>query len=59
MEWRLTNISSRIDMTSVKRILLYPEAIREALDQEMEKDPTVFVMGLGVDDPKIRSPADL
>ncbi len=39
-------------MSSVERILLYPEAIREALDQEMERDPAVFVMGLGVDDPK-------
>ncbi len=38
--------------SSVERILLYPEAIREALEQEMERDPTVFVMGLGVDDPK-------
>ncbi len=39
-------------MSSVERILLYPEAIREALEQEMERDPSVFVMGLGVDDPK-------
>ncbi|MDD4996939.1 MAG: transketolase C-terminal domain-containing protein [Syntrophales bacterium] len=36
----------------MERILAYPEAIREALEQEMEKDPAVFVMGLGVDDPK-------
>lgn len=39
-------------MSSVKRILTYPEAIREALDQEMERDPSVIVMGQGVDDPK-------
>jgi pyruvate/2-oxoglutarate/acetoin dehydrogenase E1 component len=39
-------------MPSVERILTYPEAIREALEQEMEKDPAVIVMGLGVDDPK-------
>lgn len=36
----------------MERILTYPEAIREALEQEMEKDPAVLVMGLGVDDPK-------
>lgn len=39
-------------MSFVERILTYLEAIREALDQEMERDPSVMVMGLGVDDPK-------
>lgn len=33
------------------RRLAYAEAIREALDQAMELDPTVYVMGQGVDDP--------
>lgn len=33
-------------------ILTYPEAVREATDQEMERDPSVIVLGLGVDDPK-------
>jgi len=36
----------------VKRILSYPEAIREAIEQEMERDPCVIVIGEGVDDPK-------
>ena len=36
----------------MERILTYPEAIREALEQEMERDPSVIVFGLGVDDPK-------
>jgi pyruvate/2-oxoglutarate/acetoin dehydrogenase E1 component len=36
----------------VERILSYPEAIREALDQEMERDPAIIVLGMGVDDPK-------
>ena len=36
----------------MERILQYTEAVREALDQEMESDPAVLVMGLGVDDPK-------
>ena len=36
----------------MQRILSYPDAIREALDQEMAKDDTVLVMGQGVDDPK-------
>jgi pyruvate dehydrogenase E1 component beta subunit len=33
------------------RILSYPEAIREALAQSLAHDPSVFVMGQGVDDP--------
>lgn len=33
------------------RRLSYAEAIREALDQTLELDPSVFVMGQGVDDP--------
>jgi pyruvate/2-oxoglutarate/acetoin dehydrogenase E1 component len=36
----------------MERILSYPEAIREALDQEMARDASVFVLGMGVDDPK-------
>jgi pyruvate/2-oxoglutarate/acetoin dehydrogenase E1 component len=36
----------------VERILSYPEAIREALDQEMTSDDSVILMGQGVDDPK-------
>src|SRR2546429_9078604 len=35
-----------------QRQLSYVEAIREALDQEMSRDPTIVVFGLGVDDPK-------
>jgi pyruvate/2-oxoglutarate/acetoin dehydrogenase E1 component len=34
------------------RILSYVEAVREAADQEMERDPSVIVFGLDVDDPK-------
>jgi pyruvate/2-oxoglutarate/acetoin dehydrogenase E1 component len=30
----------------------YVEAVREATDQEMERDPSVLVFGLDVDDPK-------
>lgn len=33
-----------------ERPLAYTEAIREALDQALEMDPRVFVMGQGVDD---------
>lgn len=36
----------------LKRILSYPEAIREALQQQMQFDPKVILMGQGVDDPK-------
>lgn len=34
------------------RSLSYIEAVREATDQEMARDPAVIVMGMGVDDPK-------
>jgi len=35
-----------------ERILQGAQAIREALDQSMDADPSVYVMGLGVPDPK-------
>jgi len=41
------------------RLLSYVDAIREAVDQEMAADPSVFVMGLDVDDHKgiqVRTP---
>jgi pyruvate/2-oxoglutarate/acetoin dehydrogenase E1 component len=34
------------------RTLSYVEAVREATDQEMERDPAVILFGLDVDDPK-------
>lgn len=36
----------------MERILTYPEAIKEGIEQEMERNPLVIVLGLGVDDPK-------
>jgi len=36
----------------MERTLSYAEAIHEAIEQEMTRDPSVIVMGLGVDDPK-------
>ncbi|MCK4821367.1 alpha-ketoacid dehydrogenase subunit beta [bacterium] len=36
----------------MERILNYPQAIREALEQEMARDPSVIIFGQGVDDPK-------
>jgi pyruvate/2-oxoglutarate/acetoin dehydrogenase E1 component len=38
--------------TRVERTLSYVDAIREATDQEMARDPSVVVFGLDVDDPK-------
>lgn len=35
-----------------KRVLTYVDAIRLALDEEMDRDPSVIVMGIGVDDHK-------
>lgn len=37
---------------SGQRIIKFGDAVREALHAAMEKDPSVFVMGLGVDDHK-------
>jgi pyruvate/2-oxoglutarate/acetoin dehydrogenase E1 component len=36
----------------MERSLTYVEAVREATDQEMERDDSVIVFGLDVDDPK-------
>lgn len=36
----------------MKRILNYPQAIREAIEQEMLRDKSVVVLGQGVDDPR-------
>ena len=36
----------------MERVLSYVEAVREATDQEMERDHSVIVFGLDVDDPK-------
>jgi pyruvate/2-oxoglutarate/acetoin dehydrogenase E1 component len=36
----------------MSRIISYVDAVREATHQEMERDPSVFIFGLDVDDPK-------
>lgn len=36
----------------MERFLSYPDAIREATEQEMDCNPSVIVLGQGVDDPK-------
>lgn len=36
----------------MERTLTYGAAIREATEQEMVRDPSVIVLGMGVDDPK-------
>lgn len=36
----------------MQRTLSFTDAVREALDQAMQADPSVLVMGLDVDDPK-------
>ncbi len=38
--------------TPQERLCSYVEALRESADQEMERDPSVLVFGLDVDDPK-------
>ena len=34
-----------------KRVLTYGQALREAMEQALKRDPNVFLMGEGVDDP--------
>ena len=55
MPWSRIKVESRepdfqTDAEVSGRIIPYAAAIREALDQAMEMDPNVFVMGQGVDD---------
>lgn len=40
------------DISAPPRTLSYVEAVREAADQEMDRDKSVLVFGLDVDDPK-------
>jgi pyruvate dehydrogenase E1 component beta subunit len=40
-----------IESGACKRVIAYPEAIREALQLVMKNDRRVFIMGQGVDDP--------
>ncbi|MDD5072239.1 MAG: transketolase C-terminal domain-containing protein [Candidatus Omnitrophica bacterium] len=45
-------ISSRSpDKNAAGRVLSYRDALREALGQALKRDPGVFIMGEGVDDP--------
>jgi len=44
-------IEQNTDKKDSKRTLSYREAIKEAQAQALEKDPRVFIMGEGVDDP--------
>src|SRR6185312_9483723 len=39
-------------MAKSERALSYVDAVREATDQEMQRDPSVLLFGLDVDDPK-------
>lgn len=39
------------DKNAGERTLSYREALREALNQALKRDPAVFIMGEGVDDP--------
>ena len=38
--------------TELQRVITCAEAIREAIEQEMTREPSVIVLGMGVDDPK-------
>jgi pyruvate/2-oxoglutarate/acetoin dehydrogenase E1 component len=44
--------SALFPVSSIERQLSYVDAVREATDQEMQRDPSVIVFGLDVDDPK-------
>ena len=46
------NLQSEIGTLKSPRTLSYVEAVREATDLEMARDPAVILFGLDVDDPK-------
>src|SRR5579871_2784379 len=46
------NSSMSEDQPSGVRLIRYVDALREALETELARDPSVFVMGLDVDDHK-------
>jgi pyruvate/2-oxoglutarate/acetoin dehydrogenase E1 component len=48
----VTAHGAAVSMTRPERTLSYVEAIREATDQEMDRDSSVILFGLDVDDPK-------
>jgi pyruvate/2-oxoglutarate/acetoin dehydrogenase E1 component len=47
-----TSTASRLTPTLAERTRTFVEAVREATEQEMTRDPNVVVFGLDVDDPK-------
>ncbi len=52
MNCLIMSIPDREPTPEKGRLLFFPEAIREALAQEMARDPSVLVFGLDVDDHK-------
>jgi pyruvate/2-oxoglutarate/acetoin dehydrogenase E1 component len=49
---RRATSASDADRAVAPRQISYVDAVREATDQEMERDPSVILFGLDVDDPK-------
>jgi pyruvate/2-oxoglutarate/acetoin dehydrogenase E1 component len=47
-----TTVGRLLKGVAGERVLSYVDAVREATDQEMDRDPAVLVFGLDVDDPK-------
>lgn len=45
-------VSSKQEQKQEMRLIRYAEALREALEMEMQRDPQVFLFGLDVDDHK-------
>ncbi len=47
-----TKIMSTKDISTTQRILTYSQAVREALEQSMNEDNSIIILGEGVPDPK-------
>ncbi|HEV3437963.1 MAG TPA: transketolase C-terminal domain-containing protein [Gemmata sp.] len=45
-------VAGKVARPAIERTLSFADAVREAADQEMARDPNVIVFGLDVDDPK-------
>jgi pyruvate/2-oxoglutarate/acetoin dehydrogenase E1 component len=48
----VTPVPGALPLLPSQREISYVDAVREATDQEMERDPSVILFGLDVDDPK-------
>ncbi len=52
MSMQTSALKESVEVQEGVRLIRYVDALREAFEQEMERDPSVFIFGLDVDDHK-------